>query len=192
MAAKLPGFRREAGSARGYISPEGDRLTYRQYRSELVKQGLVQPLQPTQLANARRKQRAFNDIINQMADVRRRALEHAAELAEELGDEEEAEDLREQMRTVKREAIRSPERKDALQTLKEAATHERTSGKGGRPRRIKDPEQEARVRQALEVLGRREGIPEWVPVGGSDKFRAGKMRKPRGGAGGQRARIRRK
>lgn len=39
--------------------------------------------------------------------------------------------------------------------------------------------QEARKRRALETLGYREGIPAWVPVGLSDRYRAGKLRKSR-------------
>jgi hypothetical protein len=164
--ARLQGFRRERGSGRGYIGPNGERISYRQYRNLLEREGAVQRLDPVELANARRRQRAFNDIINQMAKVRSRALEHAIENAEELGDDEAAEELRSELRHVKIEAIKSPSRKEALTDLKTFAHR-------------KDAEGMERTKLALIALGRREGIPDWVPVGGSDRFRSGKLRRDR-------------
>lgn len=176
MVAKLPGFRREAGSGRGYITPEGDRISYREYRNRLEGLGLVERLEPLELANQRQKQAAFNDVVRQMAKVRRESLERQAEAAEEIGDDEAAEEYRELAKRTKSEAIRSPARKEALQDLKTFG-HDRVTRRG--QRRLRTPEAEERVRRALETLGRREGIPEWVPVGASDKFKRGELKRPR-------------
>lgn len=40
-------------------------------------------------------------------------------------------------------------------------------------------EAERKRRTALELTGNRQGIPEWVPVGLSDKYRKGKLRRSR-------------
>lgn len=178
MAARLAGFQRRPGTAREYVTPEGEVISYRQYRRRLVETpGGVRPLGPVELANVRRKRQAFKNIIDQIAKVRTAAIDQRIEIAEELGDEEEAEDLRAERRTVRREAIKSPTRKAALKELK-------------RYGHARDAEGQARAKEALTALGRREGIPDWVPVGASDRYRAGQLRRPRRPARPRNARSR--
>lgn len=162
----LPGYRREPGTARGYISPTGERISYRQYRADVTAADLVTHLDAVDLANARRKQTAFNDIINQMAKVRRRSLDNVIENATAAGDPELAAELAEERRTLKSQLIKSDARKEALRDLKKF-------GHGD------SAEARERTKLALIALGRREGVPDWVPVGGSDRFRSGKLRRDR-------------
>lgn len=185
--AKLTGFKRLPGSSRRYVTGEGKELSYREYRSALAQAGLVRHLEGEALGKARQRQQQFNDIIRQMADVRRRAILKEIEWQEELGEEEAVEDLKAELRGVKREAIRSPRRKEAMRDLR--LSNEERETVGGR-RRYKTPEAEERARSALTALGRRENIPDWVPVGGSDAYRSGQLK--RGGGGGFGGRTRRK
>lgn len=193
MAARprLPGYVRRPGSRREYVTPEGEVISYRQYRKSLEAAGAVRHLEAADLANVRRRQEAFNRIIDQMARVRREAIEAQIEAAEEIGEEEEADELREELRYVRRTAIRSPSRKQALSDLRRYAhqwrdpasgrvysSHEAARRAGVRnPVAERSSESEERTREALKVLGRREGIPDWVPVGASDRFRAGRIRR---------------
>lgn len=188
MASRLGGYRRLAGSSRRYLAPSGETISYREYRARIEAANLRRPLDVIALANRRRSQRRFNDIIDQMSKVRRRALEieienyeRAIADAEEIGDDDQAEyllgeleDVRRQHRTVRSQAIKSPSRKEALRTLKENA---HPHGPGGRPREMTQAD-ELKVREALIALGRREGIPDWVPVGFSDRRRSGRLRSP--------------
>lgn len=166
---RLVGYRRLPGAARRYVAPSGQQLSYRQYRATLEREGAVRRLEAADLANRRRQQRQFNDIVNQMAKVSRAALDSAIEeterqieIAEEIGFDEQAEalqddlaDLLSQRRTVKSRAIKSQSRKEALADLK-------------RFHHPKSPADELRLRQALKTLGRREGVPDFFPVGSYD------------------------
>ena len=169
MATRLPGYyRREPGAARRYVGPAGERLSYRQYRARVEAAGRVERLSPVDLANARRRQRAFNDIINQIAKVRGQALDNAIDNAVAAGaPPETVRALRTERRTLKSAAIKSPTRKQALKDL-EKFHHK------------KDAASQLRTKEALIALGRRAGVPEWVPVGASDKFKTGRLRPPRG------------
>jgi hypothetical protein len=159
-------------TARRYRGPNGELISYRQYRNLLERGGQVHRLDIVSLANQRRKQHAFNDIIDQLAKVRTRQIENLIEHAEEIGDDEVISELEQQLRYVRTEAIRSPARKEALQTLKKYG-HRKHDG------RYNNVQDELKVREALIALGRREGIPDWVPVGGSDRFRSGRLRRNR-------------
>lgn len=166
MATRLPGYRRLAGSARKYATPTGETITYRAYRKALEAAGAVQHLDPADLANVRRRQRDFKDIVDQMVKVRAKELDARIEYAEELGEEEELEDLREERRTLRRSVIQSGVRKNALADLKKH--HHK-----------KNPESFEATVNALKALGRRGGIPDWVPPDLSDAFRRGKLRRDR-------------
>lgn len=184
---RLPGYRRGGHYNRGYITPEGAEITYRAYRNRLEAAGAVQRLNPVDLANLRRRQSAFNRIVEQMVDVRGRAIDRAIDLAEEIGEDEEADDLREQKRTLKRTVIKSPSRKEALHELsrlnhKQSSLYERIldaekRGDYGTAARLRAERRESQQAEAgpLKVLGRREGIPDWVPVGGSADFKTGRL-----------------
>jgi|SRR5579863_3259551 len=178
MASRLGGYRRLPGLARRYRSPSGEVISYRQYRTLLERSNLVHRLSAAELANARRRQRSFNDIVSQMAKVRGRALDNALEntraqmdAAIAAGENDVAADLatqlmqlEDQRRTVKRAAIKSPSRKEALAELK-------------RYHHPKTPADEMKLREALTILGRREGIPEWFPVGSYDRVTKLQFRK---------------
>lgn len=174
MAAKLAGYRREAGAARGYVGPGGERISYRRYRKLLEQSGAVERVSPAYLAVQRKRQREFNDIINQMAKVKRETLNRQIEYAEAHGQKRKAETLRKEIRTVKREAIKSPERKSAQHDIGPTTRRIRAARERGQI----DFEAEQRAKQILETLGRRDGIPSWVPVGMSDDFRRGQFRRP--------------
>lgn len=164
-AARLPGYRRLAGPSRRYEGPGGERISYREYRHRLEAADAVHRLNAADLANRRKQQRAFNDIINQMAKVRARALDNAIENAQAAGSPPAMiKELQRQRRTVKSAAIKAPSRKEALKTLKEF--HHR-----------KDAYSQQRLKEALIALGRRDGVPDWVDVGESDAFRRGTIRR---------------
>lgn len=177
MAAKLPEFRRVPGPARRYETLGGATVSYREYRKRLEAAGKVERLGPVELANRRRSQRAFNDIVSQMVKVRREALSNAIENAEEMGDDDTADELRDELRTIKSRVIKAPERKEALKTLARTSKRGKREIVGGRLR-YKNPADELAAREALIALGRREGVPDWVPVGFSDRARSGRIRSP--------------
>lgn len=158
----LPGYRRERGLARGYITPEGERISYRAYRKRLEDASLVTHLSPEKLQVYRRKQRSYMDVIDQMQRVQSAAIARQIERAEEIGDEDAVEDYRKELRTLRRTIIKSGKRKSSLQTLKEHA-------------HLHTPEDRELTKQALIALGRRENIPDWVPPDFSDDWRAGKL-----------------
>lgn len=172
VVTKLPGYRRLAGAERRYATPEGGTISYRQYRNILERENLVQRLEAADLANRRRQQRQFNEIIKTMSNVRAKALDVQIAIAEERGDVGEAHQLRIERRHVKSTAIKSDLRKQALADLQRYG-HEKRGG------RFVSAEAEQRTKLALIALGRREGIPDWVPVGASDQFRGGKLRRDR-------------
>lgn len=183
--ARLPGYRRKAGLSRRYVTPEGAEISYREYRARLESQGAVKRLNAAQLANARRRQREFNSIVRQMAKVRAQALDNAIENTEAALERARAagvepglqDELQERLamhrrlrRTVKREAIRSPARKEAIATLESVASRRYTDKRG--VRHYKTKADELAAREALIALGRREGVPDYVPVGYSDRKRS--------------------
>jgi hypothetical protein len=135
-------------------------------------EGAVRRLGPVELANVRRKQRAFRDIIDQMAAVRRSALDVQIERAEAVGDLEAAETYRVMRRTAKRMALTSAERKEAMRDL-QLYHHPRTQKGRRRAARkgLTPSEAREREKQALKVLGRREGIPDYVEPGETDLWR---------------------
>lgn len=188
MATRLPGYRRKAGLARRYVTPEGAEISYRKYRQRVETTGAVKRLSAEELANAQRRQREFNNIIRQMAKVRKQALENALENTEaalaRTRDEAQRAELEERIqmyqrlgRRTKQEAIRSPARKEAIHTLEDVANRRFTDKRGVRHYRSKTDELKAR--EALIALGRREGVPEYVPVGYSDKKRSWSRFRPR-------------
>lgn len=138
--------------------------------------GAVQRMDPADYANLKRRQRDFANIIDRMADIRTNAINSQIEELEAIGEEEQADELRDQLRHVRRDAIQSTDRKDALKTLSELKLDRET--KAGN-RYYKTKEENDRARDALKVLGRRDGIPDWVPVGMSGKAKAGKLRQSR-------------
>lgn len=168
--AKLQGYRRGGSHGpRGYVTPEGEHITYRQYRARVEAAGLVERLDLPALAKRRKQQAQFNEIIKTMSNVRAKALDVQIAIAEERGDEGEAHQLKIERRHVKQTAIRSDLRKQALADLQKFG-HQRRDG------RFTSEEAAERTKLALIALGRREGIPDWVPVGASDRFRSGKIR----------------
>jgi predicted CopG family antitoxin len=169
--ARLEGFRREAGTARGYVTPTGERVSYRQYRALLKTAGRVEPLDLATLANRRVKQAAYNDVVKRAVERKRDQIEKAIEFAEEMGEDETVEDLQDELRTLKSATMKSAEFKDALQTIK------RRPPKNSTPAERFEFEQSKK--DALVLLGRRNGIPDWVPVGMSDRKRSGSLRKGR-------------
>lgn len=188
MAARLAGYRRRPGLARRYITPEGAEISYREYRARLEATGEVRRLSAEELANAQRRQREFNNIIRQMAKVRKQALENALENTEaalqRTRDEAQRAELEQRIemyqrlgRRTKQEAIRSPVRKEAIRELESVASRRVTDKRGVRHYRTKADELKAR--EALIALGRREGVPEYVPVGYSDKKRSWSRFRPR-------------
>lgn len=187
--ALIPGYRRLSGSTRSYEAPSGQTISYRQYRNIVEAEGAVRRLDALALANRRQSQRTTNDIIRQMANVRGRAIEREIESLEgqidagfiDEGDVEEIiEELREERRTIKSRVIKSPSRKEALADLKRYSKARHAAMRGHRPMGFDEQELGKR---ALTALGRREDIPDWVPVGASDKFRQGQLQRgaPMGG-----------
>lgn len=195
MATRIPGYRRKPGLSRRYLTPEGREISYRQYRTELERLGAVRRLEAVQLANVRRRQKEFNQIVRQMAKVRGQALDAAIENTEAALErvrlrqgydatspdvQELAERLamyRRSRRRVKQEAIRSPARKEAIRELESVAGRRVFDPRTG-VRRYRTREDELRAREALIALGRRENVPEWVPVGYSDKPRTWRRFRP--------------
>lgn len=175
MATRKPGFRRLPGPGRRYVSPAGEEISYRAYRDILERERLVQRLGAVELANARLRRREFQQIVNQMAKVQAEALDRAIAEGERAGlPRPELDLLKKQRRTVRQTAIRSPERKSAIDVLRE--TNKQRTMSGGR-RTYRSSEAEERTKRALIALGRREGIPDWVPVGYSDQFKRGSFRR---------------
>lgn len=168
MAIKLTGYRRGGRFNRGYVAPSGAEISYREYRKRLETAGKVTRLDALALAEQRRRQRTFNDIISQMAKVRSRTLVQQIETAQARGQTKKAETLQTELRHVKSSAIKSDIRKNALRDL---YTFGRFKGKD------RTPESEERTKLALIALGRREGIPDWVDVGDSDAFKAGRIKR---------------
>ena len=163
---RLAGYKRFPGAARQYVTPDGEVISYRAYRNRLSAAELIQALDPVRLANARHARRQFQNIVNTIFNQRKEELEARIEYAKEIGDDEEAEALQDELRTLKSDIIKSPERKNALKQLT-ANAHK------------KDPASMQATKDALVALGRRGGIPDWVPPGLSDKFRHGTLRRGR-------------
>lgn len=169
MATRLSGYARIPGdSARRYRTPGGGVISYRQYRALLAAEGQIRPLQGEALRTAQRKRQAFKDIIDQISKVRTRQLESQLVIASGQNDEAQVHELEQQLRYVRSTAIKSLSRKQALKDLE----------KYGRRKKVvqgitiwNNAEAEQKTREALIVLGRREGIPDWVPVGESGKQR---------------------
>ena len=110
--AKLPGFRRGGLFNRGYLTPSGASISYRQYRNLLEQEALVRKLEPAAYAELRRKQIDYQSIVNQMAKVRGEAIDRAIENATAGGaPPKRIAELKRQRRAVKSAAIKSPTRK---------------------------------------------------------------------------------
>lgn len=161
MATRLGGYRRLGD--RSYLTPTGERISYRQYRNRLTAAGQVKPLDVARLANQRRKQRQYNSDIQRITDAKKRVIHNEIENARAAGRMNEAEQAERRLRRIKREVIESGTRAEAMQMLR-AHAHKPTEF---------DKEQ---TKLALTLLGRREGIPDWVPVGGSDSWRQGRFK----------------
>lgn len=171
MAARLQGFRREQGTARGYINAQGQRLSYRQYRNLLKTANAVQPLDLAGLANRRVKQGEYNDVVKRAADRRRKELEASLKAVRKAGDTNAAAALETDLRRVKSGIMKSEQFKADLALVKSHLPKSSTPAERFAFEQTK--------KDALTRLGRREGLPDWVPVGLSDKRRAGKLRRDR-------------
>lgn len=149
-APTLPGFKREAGSARGYIhTASGQRLSRRQYEALKEAHGARQPISPQRYAAQVRAQRGYNRVLN--AYVRKRRSEG---VTIDKGTARESAEFKAIVRDVRRGA-------------KKPKSGPRTQA------------QDMILRLALKRAGLRDGIPDWVPVGLSDARRKGKIRRRR-------------
>jgi hypothetical protein len=173
-------WKRLPGTSRRYQDEEtGQILSDRQYRKMRELLGQRKHFDLPRLAKQRRAQQRYNDLVKQFSqhiiETAEAQLSEAERLLEEGGiedagfiDEDEVYDYIEEALTMKRRAKRTTMRhadfRRAIRTLKD-----RTPGKEANDRRI----------EALKLLGRREGIPDWVPEGMSDRFRRGKLRRDR-------------
>jgi len=144
MPAKtLPGYKREAGGARGYITPTGARISRRQYDKIAHAVAGVAKMSPQRYARQVRAQRQVNRNLEALARVKRAGAVPGEKVSKI--------DLR-----------KSEEFKRASRDIKA---------------RGRSAEAEGRRKGALKTLGLRQGIPDWVPVGLSDRYRAGKLRR---------------
>jgi uncharacterized protein YukE len=147
MPAKtLPGFKRERGGTRGYIAPNGQRLSRRQYDKLAHAVAGKASISPQRQAIQTRAQRNYNRLLSQRAR-----------------------ELRQEGKTVNKAEIRKTE--DFKQLIRDLKAKDKP---GEHSQRVND-----RRRSALEKIGARQGIPEWVPVGLSDRYRKGKLRRDR-------------
>lgn len=157
MAAKtLPGFKREAGSARGYVHvASGQRLTRRQYEALKVAHGAKETMTPQRYAKQVRSQRGYNRVLH--AYVRKaRARGQRGTDGKPLG---------------KGEARQSAEFKSIVRDIR-AGSRRPKSGQ-------RSEAQDVLLRAALKRAGLRDGIPDWVPVGLSDARRKGLIKRRR-------------
>jgi hypothetical protein len=162
VAARLPEFSRERGSARRYINAvTGEALSYRQYRNLLSAADLVEPLDLATLANRRRKRTIYLDQVEQAIKAPRERILNAIERAEEVEDEEAIDEYKAALRTLKSNVMKSPDFKDARRQLVD--------------KDIWDKLNNTEKRRVLKTLGRGSSIPDWVPVGESDGYRAGRI-----------------
>lgn len=166
---------REPGTARTYIDLDtGTRLSRRAYDKMRELEGARTRYDLPRLARQQRAQQKYNDLVRQYSEAEldevERLLEEAQFQIDEgmIDDEDEAktllDDLFKRKRTAKKRARENPVFKRAIRELKT-----RGNSKAANDKRI----------AALKVLGRRGGIPDWVPEGMSDRYRAGKLRKDR-------------
>jgi hypothetical protein len=161
MAARtLPGWKREKGTGRGYIGPSGERLSRRQYDKLAATVAPKKPVDATWYARVIRGVRNFWRRLGKYTDKRR------AEGA-----------------SVKRaEARREGEFKAGLKELRALKGRTRKAREmRGRGHHGRAADYEARTRGrltvALEKLGLRAGIPEWVPPGMSDEYLRGALKR---------------
>lgn len=151
MAALLPGWSRLKGAARRYQSPAGDIIADRQYRKIVGNAGARTSFDAPRLERQRAAQQQYNRLLSQAA----------ARARQEGGAGSPG-------------ATKAELRKS--QAFKQTVTDIKQHRKRGR---VWSQASEDKKRRALETLGYRAGIPAWVPVGLSDKFRAGKLRRDR-------------
>jgi hypothetical protein len=159
MASK---FTRTGGTARRYIDPAtGKDISRRQYDKLKKAAGTYKRVTDVvKLAEQRRKQARYNSL----------AAEYQAKMAAKgkamkLGDIRKSDTFKNAVTELKR----------ANKARNKIAKAERA----GKPATKEElAKSNARLKKILEKLGRREGIPAWVPVGFSDRYRQGKLKSP--------------
>jgi len=145
-----PGYQRIPGTARNYVNTStGAIITDRQYRKLGAK---APPVSPRRRAIQVRAQRNYNRLLNDYVKEQRA---HGATSINSKG---------QVVPLTKADARKRAEMKQIIADIKISA---------------QTPAGEARRRAALTAAGLRKGIPEWVPVGLSGRYKAGKLRRDR-------------
>lgn len=158
-------FIRQKGANRSYLDLDTGLIISQRQKEKLTRErGTLKPLDPVKLSELRRSRKTYNSLIADVVSLREDKIRDEIENAIYDGDFAKAKALEKKSRTITREVMNDPEIKRAIRDLKTAG-----EGKAGQEQR----------KRALKVLGRRKGIPDWVPPGGSDSFRLGKLRKDR-------------
>jgi hypothetical protein len=140
-ARTLPGWHREKGTGRGYIGPDGERLSRRQYDAMAHAVAGKGAVAPERVAKNVAGLRRYNRLVSARVELERSRGEKATR------------------KTVRESAVF----KQAVRDLKTA----KGPGNGAMNQR----------REALKTIGLRNKIPDWVPVGLSNRYRQGKLRK---------------
>jgi hypothetical protein len=180
-------WKRERGSARGYINTEtGERLSRRQYDTLRELEGERKHLDSVRLASQRRAQKRYNDLIYSASKKEiERLNEHLEAVEDQITQSGKAQDkqLRQLRKDIKKQIgrVRGATRqnadvKAAVRDLKTAKADDIIAQQT--PKGQMSPKQ-IRLRNALVRLGKRDDIPDWVPPGLSDEYRRGKLRRDR-------------
>ena len=181
-------WRRERGSARGYINTEtGERLSRRQYDTLRELEGERKHLDTVRLAAQRRAQRRYNDLVYSASKKEMERLETQLEEVEDRitqSGRAADRDLRNLRKEIKRQMGRlkgdtrtNPEIKAAVRDLKTA--HREDIKSVEQPAKGEMSAKQRRLRDSLVKLGKRDDIPDWVPPGLSEEYRRGKLRRGR-------------
>lgn len=169
----MAAWRRERGSARGYINDEtGQRLSRRAYDAMQEQANKRTHLDLVELANYRLKSKKYNDLVNaRYKEVLNEGL--SALDTTNLTLVEESKRISEYQKSVSKQAIRTDkEFKQLFKDLKKL---------GKKKPENRTPQETRRLTDILETLGRRHGIPKNVQPGESDYFKRGLMRKAKSG-----------
>lgn len=153
QAPLLPGWRRVPGTSRQYINvATGQKVSRRQYDKFATAAGVRQPLDIAEKAKRRVKQARYQDLVEDFV----------------------AQKKSQGIKITKRQARSSKELKGLLGDLKKASkpAPKKLSGEKLLDYRRK---QNRKKLNLLKKLGRRDGLPDWLPVGFSDRFRTGKI-----------------
>lgn len=151
--ATLPGWSRLPGSSRKYINVQtGQVLSRRQFDKVAQAAGARKSLDIAEKAKRRTKQARYQDLVEDYI----------------------AQQKAKGKTITKRQARTSQEFKSLIKDLKSTSKSAPKKLSGDKLIEFRRRQNKKKLK-ILKELGRRDGLPDWLPVGFSDRFRTGKI-----------------